>query len=310
MCGKNVTEEGWHGFSCLKSAGRFSRHSNLNALIKQSLSSTHIPSVLEPRHLYRTDQKRPDGLKLVPWAVAKQLLWNIAVVDSLAPCRINAGSVCNPGTAAVESEERKNDKYKDLVDDGYLFEPLAFEIEGAAGPSSESFLKKLCRNLSICTEEPRACSFSKQRISLAIQIANAACVLGTLNDKITFDKIFYMKYLYIIFSRVELRVLIEETLKEEAESKRKAKKVIVWGVKKADEPKDKEFMLQLSADLGTDIEGTSTKRIGKENENGEQLILVSLTSELQAQNILKLAKKLKEFEHYTNIYINKDLTKS
>ena len=47
VCGKNVTEEGWHGFSCLKSAGRFSRHSNLNAFIKQSLSSTHIPSVLE-----------------------------------------------------------------------------------------------------------------------------------------------------------------------------------------------------------------------------------------------------------------------
>ena len=98
--------------------------------------------------------------------------------------------------------------------------------------------------------------------------------------------------------------------KKEAESKRKAKNVIVWGVKKADEPKDKEFMLQLSADLGTDIDVTSTKRIDKENENGEQLILVSLTLELQAQNILKLAKKLKEFEHYTNIYINKDLTKS
>ena len=115
------------------------------------------------------------------------------------------------------------------------------------------------------------------------------------------------KYCVRIFS---CRVVIEETLKEEAESKRKAKNVIVWGVKKADEPKDKEFMLQLSADLGTDIEVTSTKRIGKENENGEQLILVSLTSELQAQNILKLVKKLKEFEHYTNIYIIKDLTKS
>ena len=99
--GKDVTEDGWHGLSCLKSAGRFSRHSNLNALIKQSLSSTHIPSVLEPRHLYRTDQKRPDGLTLVPWADAKQLLWDVTVVDSLAPCRINAGSVCNPGTAAA-----------------------------------------------------------------------------------------------------------------------------------------------------------------------------------------------------------------
>ena len=139
VCGKDVTEDGWHGLSCLKSAGRFSRHSNLNALKKQSLSSTHIPSVLEPRHLYRTDQKRPDGLTLVPWAVGKQLLWNVTVVDSLAPYRIIAGSVCNPGTAAAEEEERKIDKYKDLVNDGYLFQPLAFEIQSAVGPSTEFF---------------------------------------------------------------------------------------------------------------------------------------------------------------------------
>ena len=89
--------------------------SNLNALIKQSLSSTHIPSVLQPRHLYRTDQKRPDGLKLVPWAVGKQLLWDVTVVDSLAPsCRINTGSVCKPGTAAAEAEERKMTSIKIL----------------------------------------------------------------------------------------------------------------------------------------------------------------------------------------------------
>ena len=142
MCGKDVSEVGWHGLSCLKSAGRFSRHSNLNALKKQSLSSNHIPSVLEPRHLYRTNQKRPDGLTLVPWADGKQLLWDVTVVDSLAPCRINAGSVCNPGTAAAEAEEQKIDKYKDLVNDGYLFQPLAFEIQGAAGPSTEVFLGK------------------------------------------------------------------------------------------------------------------------------------------------------------------------
>ena len=118
---KDVTEDGWHGLSCLKNAGRFSRHSNLNALIKQNLSSSHILSVLEPRHLYRTDQKRPDGLTLVPWADGEQLLWDVTVVDSLAPYRNNAGSVCNAGTAAVEAEERKIDKYKDLVNDGYLF---------------------------------------------------------------------------------------------------------------------------------------------------------------------------------------------
>ena len=192
MCGKDVTEDGWHGISYLKSAGRFSRHSSLTALIKQSLSSSHIPSVLEPPHLYRTDQKRSHGLTLVPWAVGKQLLWDVTVVDSLAPCRINAGSVCNPGTAAAEAEEQKIEKYKDLVNDGYLFQPQAFEIQGAAGPSTENFLSKLCKNLSMCTEEPRAGSFLKHGISLAIQIANAACVLGAINDKITFDEFFYL----------------------------------------------------------------------------------------------------------------------
>ena len=124
--------------------------------------------------------------------LGKQLLWDVTVVDSLAPNRINAGSLCNPGTAAAEPEGRKIDNYKDLVNDGYLFQPLAFEIQGAAGPSTEFFFSKTCKNLSICTEEPRVGSFLKQRISLAIQIANAACVLRTINDKITFDKIFYL----------------------------------------------------------------------------------------------------------------------
>ena len=69
VSGKAVTEDGWHNLSCPKIAGRFSRHPSLNVPIKQSVSSAHIMSVLEPGHLYRTDQKQPDGLTLVPWAV-------------------------------------------------------------------------------------------------------------------------------------------------------------------------------------------------------------------------------------------------
>ena len=116
-----------------------SPHSNPNALIKQKLSCAPITSVSELRQLYRTDQKRPDGLTPVPWAVGKQLLWDVTVVDSLNPSRLSARSVCNPGTAAAEAEEQKKDKYKDLVDDEYLFQPLAFEIQGAAGNSTEFF---------------------------------------------------------------------------------------------------------------------------------------------------------------------------
>ena len=120
-------------------AERFSRHSNLIAFFKQSLSSTHHPSVLKPRHSYRTDQKRPDGLMLFPWAFAKQLLWDVTIVDSLAPSRISARSVCNLYTAAADGQEQYNDKYKDFVVDGYLFQPLVFEIRSAASPSIKFF---------------------------------------------------------------------------------------------------------------------------------------------------------------------------
>ena len=89
-------------------------------------------------------------------------------------------------TEVGECYKRKIVKYKYLVNDGYLFQPLAFEIQGAAGPSAEIFLSKLCKNLSISTEEPRTGSLR------TIQIANAACVLGTINDKIFFDEIFYL----------------------------------------------------------------------------------------------------------------------
>ena len=72
-----------------------------------------------------------------------------------------------------------------------FFQPIAFEVQGAAGPSSEIFPNKLCKNLCTCTEEPRAGNFLKQRISLAIHVANAA-FLGTFNDKTTFEEISYL----------------------------------------------------------------------------------------------------------------------
>ena len=90
-CGKDVFEDGRDGLSSLKIAGRFPRRSNFNALIKQNLASTQLSTVLEPRHLHRTNQMRPDSLTLFPWAVGRQLLWEVTVVDSVAPCKIRLG---------------------------------------------------------------------------------------------------------------------------------------------------------------------------------------------------------------------------
>ena len=59
-------------------------------------------------------------------AVGKQLQWNVLVIDCLAPNRISADSVCNPRTATAEPEDLKSAKYRDLINDGYNFQRIAF----------------------------------------------------------------------------------------------------------------------------------------------------------------------------------------
>ena len=90
--GKRVERDGLPGLSCTGSAGRFSRHATLTSLIKQMLGSLDLPSMLEPRGLYRTDGKRPDDVTMIPWEMGKQLVWEVTVVDALALSRVNQGS--------------------------------------------------------------------------------------------------------------------------------------------------------------------------------------------------------------------------
>ena len=191
-CGKRVEGDGLHGLSCTKSAGRFSRHATLNSLIKQTLGSLDLPSMLQPRGLYRTDGKRPDSVTMIPWEMGKQLVWDVTAVDALAPSRLNQGSLCKPGTTATEAEARKIENYRELIDNGYIFQPVALEVQGFSGKSSENFITRLCKMLSRSHDDQRAGSFLKQRISMALQIGNAACVLGTVSDRDAFKENYYI----------------------------------------------------------------------------------------------------------------------
>ena len=165
-CGKRFERDALHGLSCTKSAGRFSRHATLNSLIKQTLGSLALPSMLEPRGLYRTDGKRPDGVTMIPWEKGKQLVWDVTVVDALAPTRLNQSSLCNPGTTATEAEARKIEKYCELIDNGYIFLPVALEVQGSLDESSESSVTLLCKMRS--HDDQRAGSFLKKRISMTL----------------------------------------------------------------------------------------------------------------------------------------------
>ena len=86
--------------------------------------------MLEPRGLYRSDGKRPNGVTMIPWEMGEQLVWDVTVVDALAPSRLNQGSLCNPGTTATEAEARKIEMYPEVIDNGYIFQPMALEVQG------------------------------------------------------------------------------------------------------------------------------------------------------------------------------------
>ena len=74
---------------------------------------------------------------MIPWEMGKQLVWVVTFVDALAPIRLNQGFLCNPGTTATEDGVRKTEKYCELIDNGYIFQPVALEVQGSIGESSE-----------------------------------------------------------------------------------------------------------------------------------------------------------------------------
>jgi len=65
QCGVQVDSSGVHGLAFRKSAGRHTRHNAVNDLIKRTLASANVPSVLEPNSLSRDDGKRLDGFDSV-----------------------------------------------------------------------------------------------------------------------------------------------------------------------------------------------------------------------------------------------------
>ena len=92
----------------------------------------------------------------------------------------------------LDPEELKTAKYVCLTDKGYIFQPLAFEIQREVEPSTSTFLKNLCKKLCVFNQENRAGSFFRQRLSLAIQAGNAAIVVGTVRDEDHLSEPYYL----------------------------------------------------------------------------------------------------------------------
>jgi hypothetical protein len=178
VCGSMVAANGRHGLACRKSAGRHSRHSQVNDQLLRAFISAGVLATREPNGLCRSDGKRPDGVTSVPWKKGRCLAWDATCPDTYAPSHLQ-GSSMTAGSAALAAETSKRLKYTDLMR-GIDFVPVAIETSGVWGSEGLELVHELGRRLALTNQEPRSTTFLRQRISLAIQRGNAYCVLATL----------------------------------------------------------------------------------------------------------------------------------
>ena len=188
IVGGPVDEFATHGLSCRCSEGRHLRHSSVNAIVQRALSAAGVPSRLEPSGLVRSDGKRPDGVTMVPWSSGKPLVWDATCPDTLAPSHVSV-AVHSPGSVAKAAEVKKCAKYESL-NRSYSFTPVAIETLGAIGPMSLKFLRALGTRIMEQSGEVSSTSYLLQRLSVAVQRANAVSVMGTLSEPSISDLFF------------------------------------------------------------------------------------------------------------------------
>ncbi|KAF0290804.1 Ubiquitin carboxyl-terminal hydrolase 2 [Amphibalanus amphitrite] len=174
-CGSPADVKGHHALTCQFSAGRLPRHTALNDIVRRALSTAGIPAQLEPYGVDRGDGKRPDGMTIYPFSHGRCLVWDATCVNTFADSRLG-GAALKSGAAAKKAEDEKRRKYAQLTQ-RFRFEPVAFETDGACGPTTRAFLQELGAKMAAVTGDQREMEWLWQRLSIAIVRGNAASVL-------------------------------------------------------------------------------------------------------------------------------------
>ena len=127
-CGKQVESRGIHGLSCRDSAARISRNNMVNDIVWRAMQRSKIRKAREPPGLLRSDNKRSDGVTLIPWKQRKCLAWDVTMPDTYAQSHLPT-TATNAGHVAEKSVFSKTQKYQSILQT-YLFTPIAIEAAG------------------------------------------------------------------------------------------------------------------------------------------------------------------------------------
>ena len=112
---------------------------------------------------------------MIAYKHGNALCWDCTCVDTFASTHVNVSDV-QSGSAAKAAETVIRTKYHSLTG-RYQFEALAIERAGTYSKETRNIVRDIGRRLTKATEDQRETFWFMQRLSLAVQGANAASIL-------------------------------------------------------------------------------------------------------------------------------------
>ena len=160
-CGAMKDKHGHRGLSCREIKGCYSRHPDLNDVLKRSLVVAVVISSLKPVGNAPNDERRSNGLTLSAFTHGKSLFWDATCAETFCLTALSK-IAASARSAAAEAEERKRNHYQD-ISDSYIFNAIIIETTGAIECSTTCLLSELGREIVSKTGEHRASEWSEWR---------------------------------------------------------------------------------------------------------------------------------------------------
>ena len=157
------------------SAGRLTRHAELNNAIKWALQTSGIPCQLEPPGLPRDDGRKLESITMFACKLRKPLCWDYTCTDIFASIHVNKSAV-RAGSATNTTEIVKRTKYRSLTN-RYQLETVAIETAGTYNDGTKNIVRDIGRRLTEATGDQRETLWLMQRLGLAVHRGNDASIL-------------------------------------------------------------------------------------------------------------------------------------
>lgn len=119
-------------------------------------------------------------------------MWDTTCIDTVADSYLRK-SALNSGSAAEFAQRRKHSLYTYIKSQNYIFVAFAVETFGPWSSDSLKLIKTIGTKLNKLSGDNRSNSYLVQRISVAIQRGNAACIMNTFPKSNSLEEIFYIQ---------------------------------------------------------------------------------------------------------------------